>query len=336
MMSTLTYILNNTPYFGIRFYMPSFKCFTGDPKSARGIGAAIISRSISNIIEENFLNRSRDLKILVYCWRGGLRSKSLAVILKQIGYDGTKLLTGGYKVYRQHIQNALPELIKLHKYTVIAGNTGTGKSIILECMQEKGEQVLHLEELAKHKGSVLGPYYECEQPSQKQFETDLWNFLRKADTNRNIWLEHEGIQIGKLYLPKDLYQMINDSSKVFIKVGLKTRVNHLLRDYSHFVDHPETLSNLLDKLIKFVGKKQVLEWKKMVNNREFSELVSSLITEHYDKAYDQKRKRESLEMGNKSVDAEFQWPMDLELKRESILGGNVVNEITELGATLNK
>ena len=130
--------------------------------------------------------------------------------------------------------------------------------------------------------------------------------------------------------------MINDSSKVFIKVDLTTRVNHLLRDYSHFVVHPETLNDLLDKLIKFVGKKQVLEWKKMVKDRKFSELVSSLITEHYDKAYDQKRKRESLEMGNKSVDAEFQWPSDLELKRESILSGNVVYEITQLGDELNK
>ena len=259
----------------------------------------------------------------------------MAVILKQIGYDETKLLTGGYKVYRQHIQNTLPELIKLHKYTVLAGNTGTGKSIILECMQEKGEQVLHLEELAKHKGSVLGPYYECEQPSQKQFETDLWNFLRKANRNRNIWLEHEGIQIGKLYLPKDLYQMINDSSKVFIQVDLETRVNHLLRDYSHFVEHPETLSELLDKLIKFVGKKQVLEWKEMSYNRKFPELVSSLITEHYDKAYDQKRKREALEMGAKSSDAEFQWPKNLELMRECILSDNVVSEITHLGEKLN-
>ena len=282
------------------------------------------------------MDRPRDLRILVYCWRGGLRSKSLAVILKQIGYDGTKLLTGGYKVYRQHIQNALPELIKLHKYTVIAGNTGTGKSIILECMQEKGEQVLHLEELAKHKGSVLGPYHECEQPSQKQFETDLWNFLRKADSTRNIWLEHEGIQIGKLYLPKDLYLMINDSSKIFIRVELETRVNHLLRDYSHFVESPETLPKLLDKLIKFVGKKQVLEWKEMSSDGRFPELVSSLITEHYDKQYDQKRKRESSEMGNKSNDTEFKWPKDMELMRESILSGDIVSQIAQLGEKLNE
>lgn len=282
------------------------------------------------------MSRSRDTKILVYCWRGGLRSKSLAVILNQVGFDGTKLLTGGYKVFRQHIQNSLPLLIKSHQYSVVAGNTGTGKSIILECMQETGEQVLHLEELAKHKGSVLGPYFACEQPTQKQFETDLWDFLRNADSKKPIWLEHEGIQIGKIYLPKDLYQMINDSSKVFIKVDLKTRVNHLLRDYIHFLEHPETLADLLDKLIKFVGKKQVIEWKEMVSNRNFPELVSSLITEHYDKAYDQKRKRESQEMGNNCVKTEFQWPTDLELKRESILSSDVLNEIINLRDNLHK
>ena len=272
----------------------------------------------------------------MYCWRGGLRSKSLAIILKQIGFDGTKLLTGGYKKFRLHIQNSLPYLIKSHQYVVLAGNTGTGKSIILECMQEKGEQVLHLEELAKHMGSVLGPYYACEQPTQKQFETELWDFLRKADSSKKIWLEHEGIQIGKLYLPKDLYQMINDSSKIFIKVDLKTRVDHLLRDYTHFLEHPETLPVLLDKLIKFVGKKQVLVWKEMVTNKKWPELVASLITEHYDKAYDQKRKRESLEMGNNSVDTEFEWPSDMDLKRESILSGGVVEDIKNLRDTVLK
>merc|ERR1719350_557082 len=130
--------------------------------------------------------------------------------------------------------------------------------------------------------------------------------------------------------------MINDSSKVFIKVDLKTRVNHLLRDYRHFVEHPETLTDLLDKLIKFVGKKQVIEWKDMLSNRKFPELVSSLITEHYDKAYDQKRKRESQEMGGTSVDTEFKWPTGLELQRESILSANVVNDIKTLRDNLHR
>ena len=317
---------------GCRFNQTSLLCFNliGDTKSARGIGAAIICRSIANTIEEHFLNLSKESKILVYCWRGGLRSKSLAVILKQIGFDGTKLLTGGYKSFRQHIQNSLPKLVPSHQYLVLAGNTGTGKSLILECMQEKGEQVLHLEELAKHKGSVLGPYFACEQPSQKQFETELWNFLRKADCRKKIWLEHEGIQIGKLYLPKDLYQMINDSPKIFIKVDLKSRVDHLLRDYCYYIENPETLIPLLNKLVKFAGKKQVMEWREMLSKRNFFGLVSSLITEHYDKAYEMKRRREVTEMGTNSSDAVFEWPNNLELKRHTILSCNVIDDIKVL------
>ena len=126
--------------------------YSNDPKSARGEGAVIISRRISEMIEKNFLNISKDTRILIYCWRGGLRSKSLSVILNQCGFNNLKLLKGGYKHYRNLVTTSLPEMIKAHKFMVLAGNTGSGKSLILECLKEKGENILHLEELANHKG----------------------------------------------------------------------------------------------------------------------------------------------------------------------------------------
>ena len=148
--------------------------YSSDPSSARGVGAAIISRSIAKIIEDHLLNLSRDTKILVYCWRGGLRSKSLAVIMNQIGFNDVKLLNGGYKSFRKHITATLPRLIHSHEYVVLAGNTGAGKSIILECLQVKGENILHLEELAKHKGSVVGTHLYGEQPSCDSSDNYQW------------------------------------------------------------------------------------------------------------------------------------------------------------------
>ena len=301
----------------------------GDPKSARGIGAAIISRSISNIIEEHFLNRSRDTKILVYCCRGGLRSKSLAVILRQIGFDGTKLLTGGYKMFRQHVTNSLPYLIKSHRYTVLAGNTGTGKSIILECMREKGEQVLHLEAIAFHKGSILGQNPINKQPSQKRFETSLWNVLRKTKPTKKIFVEKEGGKIITLTLPKELTQSILKSPCIFIDVNLDTRINHILRDYEYFIENPEELMPLLNLFIKHNDQEKIEKWKLMLRDRAFFDLVKSLLVDHYDPKYKATRTKDSI-VTLQSV--RFEWPSSLELEKHVILQSNVINEMKDLMA----
>ena len=301
--------------------------YSADPTSARGIGAAIISRSISDIVENHFLNLKENTKILVYCWRGGLRSKSLALVLQQIKFKYAVVLTGGYKKFRKHVISSLPHLINSHQFLVLGGNTGSGKSLILECMAEEGEQVLHLEAIALHKGSILGQNPINKQPSQKRFETSCWNVLRKADPTKKIFVEKEGGKIGILYLPKELTQTILKSPSIFIDVNLDTRVNHLLRDYKYFIENPEELMPLLDLFIKHNDQKRIEKWKLMLRDRAFFHLVKSLLIDHYDPTYKAASTKGST-ITRKSV--RFEWPSNLELEKHVILQSNVIKEMKDL------
>merc|ERR1712150_371841 len=141
-------------------------------------------------------------------------------------------LEGGYKNFRQHVTESLESIVQSHEFLVLAGNTGSGKSLVLECLQEKGENMLHLEELADHKGSVLGHNnLEGVQPSQKIFETNLWNSLRKFEPGKKIWVENEGNKIGKINVPLCLAKVIQNSPKIYLNVDLNIRVNHILKEH---------------------------------------------------------------------------------------------------------
>jgi len=313
--------------------------YAGDARSGREFGATIICRSIANLIEKEFMEKPRNSKILVYCWRGGLRSKSLAVIMKQIQFNDVKLLKGGYKNFRTHVMSSMPTMINSYEYMVLGGSTGSGKSLILECMREKGENVFHLEEIANHKGSVLGELGENNtdggayyQPSQKMFETSLWNALRKFEPGRKIWIEKEGGKIGNKNLPKELNEKIRNSPTLYLNVNMDTRLNFLLRDYEHHTKDPDLLCKQLDRLAKIAGKKLVIEWKEMIKEKKFRSLVKSLLIEHYDKLYDSTY-RNGTEWNPKTKESadhigqDLNWPCDLELEREAILNSDVLDQI---------
>ena len=162
------------------------------------------------------------------------------------------------------------------------------------------------------------------QPSQKTFETGIWNTLRTFEPGKKVWIEKEGGKIGRLNLPKELNERIKNSSTLYLQVQMNTRLNFLLRDYEHHTKNPESLMALLDRLVKFAGKKQVNEWKEMVKENNFPGLVKSLLIEHYDKLY------ESTYIDHKELDhigQSFQWPSDLELEREVILNSDVLDQI---------
>ena len=298
------------------------------PSSARGIGASIITRNISKIIHSHFLNISRDTKILVYCWRGGLRSKSLAIILNQMGFHNVILLSGGYKNFRKQVRDTLPHLIKKHRYVVLAGRTGTGKTLLLNCLKEKGENVIDLEEVAKHKGSVLGAYAAHEQPSQKLFDTYLWNILRKMKPGGPIWIEKEGKKIGNLLVPKELIDLINSSPRIHLNVDLERRVEFLLNDYKWFLENPIVLIVALEHLIKHSGKKTVEMWKEMVEEEKYYELVTSLLTDYYDRLYDSKDTKDAT-MSSVKI-SKYQLPSDLSLDKTIILDSSVINDLIKL------
>lgn len=251
---------------------------------AKKRGAALVAANISRHLESFFAKKPAGYRPLVYCWRGGQRSESLALVLAQVGWDAT-LLVGGYKRFRKRVVEFLNDDLSSYRFQVISGLTGTGKTFFLRELARSGEQVLDLEELACHRGSLLGLEPGSEQPSQKAFDTSLFDALRRFDRSRPIWVESESFRIGRLELPKPLWEVIRTSKNVEIRVPLEARVAYLLEAYKHFLAQPSQLSEKLQMLTPLHGKERIAEWLALLAEEKWHALVSRLLSEHYDKSY---------------------------------------------------
>ncbi|HSW81841.1 MAG TPA: tRNA 2-selenouridine(34) synthase MnmH, partial [Usitatibacter sp.] len=168
---------------------------------AKRAGAPIVSRNIARHIETLFSQMPRTWKPLVYCWRGGGRSGSLAHVLRQVGWDAVRL-EGGYKAFRKQVVADLEELPHRVRFRVVCGATGSGKSRLLEALASAGAQVLDLEVMAAHRGSLLGELPDAPQPSQKSFETAIWTALSGFDPARAVFVESESRKVGNLRVPE--------------------------------------------------------------------------------------------------------------------------------------
>lgn len=251
---------------------------------AKRAGAPLVAHNIARHIESRFRDRPRNWRPLVYCWRGGGRSGALAHVLKQVGWDAIRL-EGGYKAFRRQVVADLERMPPAYRYRVICGATGTGKSRLLESLAREGAQVLDLETLAAHRGSVLGDLPDEPQPSQKSFETSLWNALSRFDPARAVFVESESKKVGNLRVPDALIERMRDSACVRLESDTATRVKLLLEDYSHFVSHPGALAAKLDCLKSLHGGERIDGWKGQLDRGEWNSLVSDLLANHYDPAY---------------------------------------------------
>ncbi len=254
------------------------------PFLAKKVGAAIVSRNIAGHIEASFMDKPKSWKPLVYCWRGGKRSGSMAHILSEIGWQTTRL-EGGYKAYRTMVLEALETLPKRFYFKVICGPTGCGKSRLLEALGKIGAQVLDLEAIAHHKGSVLGNMPGIPQPSQKRFESCLWSALSGFDPTLPVYVESESKKVGELRVPQSLIDAMWDGECIRIEAGFETRSAILSEDYAHFFSHPEILVEKLQCLAPLHGHETIASWIGMIEKREWHALVSSLLAQHYDPAY---------------------------------------------------
>lgn len=251
---------------------------------AKKIGAALVSANISRHINAIMLDRPRDWRPLVYCWRGGGRSGALAHVLAQIGWRVGQL-DGGYKAYRRAILEELPTLPARYDWRVVCGMTGTGKSRLLRALQQQGAQVLDLEELAAHRGSVLGNLPDELQPSQKMFESRVWYALKHLSPERPVFVESESRKIGRLRVPPELIDAMWQSACVVIEAPIPVRVALLMDEYVHFLSDAKLLNAQLDCLRSLHGGAVIDAWQNMAHDGKWAQLTEELLVRHYDPAY---------------------------------------------------
>ncbi|RQO38561.1 tRNA 2-selenouridine(34) synthase MnmH [Herminiimonas sp. KBW02] len=251
---------------------------------AKKLGSALVARNIAHHIETAFIDKPQGWKPLIYCWRGGNRSGAMTLILARIGWPAVQL-DGGYKEYRRHVNADLTELPSHFQFHVICGPTGSGKSRLLQTLATAGEQVLDLEKLAAHRGSVLGHLPTEQQPSQKKFETDIWQTLRRFDRQKVIYIESESKKIGNLRVPDSLIENMRKSACISLELKHDKRIQLLMQDYQHFLNDPDLLSSQLSCLLQLHGREKIARWHKLAADGEMEVLVGELLEEHYDPAY---------------------------------------------------
>jgi len=252
---------------------------------ARKLGGAMVARNIADHLDRQSALMHKGWKPLVYCWRGGQRSGAMAWYLGQLGFN-SRQLSGGYKAFRALVRHELENLPITAELRVICGRTGTGKTRLLAALSDEGAQVLDLEGLACHRGSVLGHLPGAKQPSQKRFETLIWQALRCLDLGRPVYLESESRKIGQLRVPEKLHQTMRNTGRCWlIELPESARVQLLLEDYQHFVQDVEGFCVQLDCLVELRGKDTVARWQQLARDGLWSEVFADLMREHYDPGY---------------------------------------------------
>ncbi len=254
------------------------------PFAARKRGAALVARNIAAHIERHVLELPRDWSPLVYCWRGGQRSGALGLVLGQIGFR-VHVLEGGYQAFRRAVVAALETLPATLSLVVVCGTTGSGKSLLLRALAERGGQVLDLETLANHRGSVLGLVPGEAQPSQKAFDTAVWDVLRRFDPARPVFVESESAKVGDLRVPPSLVERMRGAPCLMLDLPIDARVALLLREYAFFVRDVGAFCARLDALRVLRGHEVVNAWQEAARTGRIESVVRDLLVSHYDPIY---------------------------------------------------
>ena len=252
--------------------------------AARREGAAIVARNIAALLEGSFAAKPREWAPLVYCWRGGQRSRSLVHVLNEIGWRAVQL-DGGYRAYRRHVVARLAELPSRFRYEVVCGLTGSGKSRLIAALARVGAQVLDLEAMACHRGSLLGDLPGDPQPTQKSFDTKLVSALEALDPARPVYVESESRKIGTVQLPDALLAAMRAAACIRVVLPMPLRVELLKQEYAHFLADHDALSVRLARLVPLHGKKTIERWTDAAKAGSWNELVGELLALHYDPTY---------------------------------------------------
>jgi len=260
-----------------------------DPFTARKRGAVLTSQNISHHIS-TFADHPKEWTPLVYCWRGGQRSGSMALVMHEIGWP-VNLLQGGYKAFRRQVQTDLEEHLPRLNLIVLTGPTGCGKTDVLGTLRHDGHQILDLEHLANHRGSILGQDPSSDQPPQKLFESRLHHALLQLDLARPIFVESESSKIGELHLPKSLFANIMQSPTVTLSCPRRQRAAYLVEQYAHLTESTDQTIELIQRLKFRHGHQRINAWCQLIKDGQWLDLADSLLEHHYDPAYARSQKR---------------------------------------------
>tara|TARA_B100000686_G_scaffold323472_1_gene378262 strand:- start:22 stop:1065 length:1044 start_codon:yes stop_codon:yes gene_type:complete len=254
-----------------------------NPFKAKILGASLISKNISKFLNTVLSNKKGSWSCLIYCWRGGQRSRSLAIILNEIGWR-VKILKGGYKSYRKKIINELKVMPKFD-FKIIQAQTGTAKTKILDNLNSLNAQVLDLERLAKHRGSLLGKEIKESQPSQKYFETLIHENLNKLNPSKPVFLESESSKIGDLHLPIKLWEKLNLSERILLRAPVRKRVEFLINEYKHLTDDPSLIKPFINGMKGRYSNAKIKYWSELIENKSWDDFVQNILEIHYDPMY---------------------------------------------------
>jgi tRNA 2-selenouridine synthase len=251
---------------------------------ARRVGGAMVAANLARHLQTRFADMPHNWKPLVYCWRGGLRSGSMVAWWRLVGWDAQQL-AGGYKRWRQHVMTLLDALCPQLPLHVVSGATGSAKTRVLHALAEQGAQVLDLEGLAAHKGSLLGGLPGVNQPSQKAFETAMAKVIEGFDLSKPIFVEAESRKIGRISLPTSLIERMRASPCIEIDASPEARLAFLLRDYAYLGDDGAALADKFESLRALHSKDTIARWQEWARQSQLSPLFAELAALHYDPLY---------------------------------------------------
>lgn len=251
---------------------------------ARRLGGALVAENIARHLQTYLKDKPKSWRPLIYCWRGGQRSGSFATWLRMVGWDAHQL-QGGYKSFRHHVIDDIARIAPALHWQVVCGPTGSAKTRILEALARAGAQTLDLEDLAAHKGSVLGALPDRPQPTQKRFETTLCTRLQALDPARPVYVEAESRKIGVVFVPEPLILAMRRSACIAIDATRDARLSFLVRDYGYLGDDVALLQANIARLAELQSRETIARWHELAAQRDLSTLFGELIDLHYDPLY---------------------------------------------------
>ncbi len=260
-----------------------------NPFTARKLGAALVARNAAAHLQGPLADKGGAWKPLVYCWRGGQRSGSFAMILSQVGWRAD-VIAGGYKAFRALVVLALYDTLVASPVVVLDGNTGTAKTDVLARLALRGVQVIDLEGLARHRGSLFGAM-PGGQPSQKAFETALAMALLALDPARPVVVEAESSKIGECRVPPELWKAMVAAPRVAISASVGARADYLVRAYADLSADADRLRRVISLLRPLHAAEVIAHWQALATRGAFRDLAEDLMVQHYDPRYGRHRAR---------------------------------------------